>query len=348
MAESDEGPYARLVFSKNRSYAEAYALQKAMLDATPDCIKVLSVGGQLLMMNKAGCLALNVPEDSEFGLPWLPLLAQDVHPQAMEALQQAGQGRTARFFGKSLSPAGVRYWDNLLTPITDAGGAVSSILCVSRDVTAKTRLETELQEAIEREKLLSREMQHRIKNVFSVVSGLIYIAEKEAAEVSAAHTATHILRQKLGALARASDAAFMGGDSQGGQPSEVDLQAVVGSVLQPYGDRCALAGNPVSIGGNTLTTLALFLHELATNSIKYGALSADEGNVRVRWAASGEALTITWMETGGPPISGSPGRLGFGSDMVDRIVRSAGGSIQRTWRTEGLVADLMLPASTVG
>src|SRR5690606_27745156 len=102
---------------------------------------------------------------------------------------------------------GIRYWDNLLTPIMDVSGRVLSILCVSRDVTTKTQLERELEAAVTREKLLSREMQHRIKNLFAVVSGLITIAEKEARQPSADGLGK-ILRQKLDALTRASDALF--------------------------------------------------------------------------------------------------------------------------------------------
>jgi two-component sensor histidine kinase len=339
--------YTHVIFPDALSRAEPHLsdLQKAMLNATPDCIKVLSVEGRLLTMNRAGCLALNVPEDSEFGMPWLPLLPEDGHELGLEALREATEGRTARFPGKSLSPGEVRYWDNLLTPLIDASGRVLSILCVSRDVTAKTQLEKKLEDAIGREKLLSGEMQHRIKNLFSVVLGLIFIAEKEAATGNVAKTATSILREKLGALSRASDAAFAGDEIEDKDAGQVDLKAVVGSVLAPYGDRCAVIGNHASICRNTMTTLALFLHELATNSVKYGALNTDDGNVTIRWIAGGDTLDLTWIESGGPHISVSPERRGFGSEMVDRIVRSAGGTINRTWRTEGLIADLHLPNS---
>lgn len=345
--EAAAGIYTRAIFPDALSKTEPHLsdLQKAMLDATPDCIKVVSVDGKLLTMNRAGCLALNVPEDSGFGMPWLPLLPEEVHQLGTEALRKAAAGHNARFPGKSESPGGIMYWDNLLTPLVDVSGRVLSILCVSRDVTAKTQLERELEDAINREKLLSREMQHRIKNLFSVVSGLISIAEREAATDKTLETATHILREKLGALARASDAAFADVDIQDGETSQVDLEALVNSVLQPYGDRCLVIGSQASIGRKTMTMLALFLHELATNSVKYGALSVDDGNVAVRWETDGDTLDLTWIETGGPEISTLPDRRGFGSEMVDRIVRSTGGTINRTWRTEGLVANLRFPNS---
>ncbi len=323
-------------------------LQRAMLDATPDCIKILSVDGKLLAMNKAGCLALGVPQESEFGMPWLPLLPEGVHACGLEALRTAAEGQGARFPGESLSADGaLRYWDNLLTPIISAAGAVQWILCVSRDVTARTLLERELEDAIAREKLLAREMHHRIKNVFAVVSGLITLSEKEAQRDTAPEPATKILRGKLGALSRASDTAFAFSDDAHGAAGPADLMSLVSAVLQPYGDRCSASGSQLAIGRETVTMLALLLHELATNSVKYGALSADRGAVAVRWRLHADAFELTWTENGGPPMAASPRREGFGGEMVERIVHAAGGEVARTWKAEGLVARLRLPTSAL-
>jgi PAS domain S-box-containing protein len=314
-------------------------IQKALLDATPDCIKVMSADGKLLLINRAGRTALNIPQGSEFGIPWLALLPQETREQAREALRKAAGGSVARFSGTSAAPDGTRYWDNLLTPLIEETGQVASILCVSRDVTEKTRLENALRDSISRERLLSREMQHRIKNIFSLVSGLIFIAERETGIRNAPPLV--ILREKIGALARASDAAFSSVD-EGGNNGKTDLQACVKSVLKPYGDRCRISGGPASIGESTSTTLALVLHELATNSMKYGALSTETGNITVRWAQAGPGLNLLWTEDGGPDISAPP-HQGFGSEMIERIVRSAGGTIQRNWRADGLSVVLDLP-----
>ncbi len=352
MMDTAAGIYARIAFPDAPSRTEPHLseMQKAMLDATPDCIKVVSVDGRLLTMNRAGCLALNVPEDSAFGMPWLPLLPEDVQPAGAMALRDAANGKSARFPGRSVSPGSVQYWDNLLTPLVDTDGRVLSILCVSREVTAQRQLEKQLEDAVQREKLLSGEMKHRIKNLFSVVAGLIRLAEKEAVAEKAPATATKILREKLWALSRASDTVFaaktLDGETSTGETSDhIDLGALVRSVLEPYGERCAIDGPGTSVCHNMTTTLALFLHELATNSVKYGALGGDSGSVAVCWAANDRALDLTWTETGGPQVSASPDHRGFGSDMVERIVRSAGGTIERSWRAEGLVADLHLPRS---
>ncbi len=336
------GIYARILLSDAASKADPQLseMQREMLDATPDCIKVISVDGALLAMNRAGCLALGVPEDSDFGMAWLPLLPDDVHLCGEAALKQAAAGHTARFPGRSVSPKGTIYWDNLLTPIIDASGQVLSILCVSRDVTEKTLLERRLEEAVYREKLLAREMRHRVKNLFSVVSSLISISMREA---GSAENAIAILHEKLRALSRASDAVFAQENGEEGMSKPADLETVVTSVMQPYGSQCTVSGNPTLIRRDAITIFALFLHELATNSIKYGSLSKINGHVKVKWIGGNDFIKLIWTETDGPPILFPPENYGFGTEMIDRFARSIGGAIERSWRPEGLVVDLQVP-----
>ncbi|MFT3730790.1 MAG: PAS domain-containing protein [Hyphomicrobium sp.] len=324
--------------------AEVQLSSKAMLDATSDCIKILSVDGKLLSMNRAGCLALGVPEDSKFGMPWLPLLPAAVHESGQAALGNAASGRSARFQGQSVSEGMVRYWDNLLTPVTDSSGRVLSIVCVSRDVTANTTLKRELENAIMREKLLSLEMQHRVKNVFAIVGELISMSVEEAAQEDAPEIATEILRDKLRALSRASEAGFSLSGIHNVDEAKVDLGSLVDAVLRPYGNRYRGGGSEASVSQGNLTTIALFLHELATNSVKYGAFSMDGGHVAVDWSMGGnQALDLIWAESGGPPIQVSPRKQGFGNEMVDRIVRSVGGKVARIWSQSGLIAEMHLP-----
>lgn len=348
--EFSAGIYKNVIFPASHigDGAQLSDLQKAMMDATPDCIKLLSIDGTLLTMNRAGCLALGVPEDSAFAMPWFSLLPEEVHAIGLEALETAAKGQTARFAGRSVSPDGVHHWDNLLTPVADASGRLLWILCVSRDVTTQTKLRTDLEEAISRATLLSQEMQHRIKNLFSVVSGLISIAEREATEQNATDTATKILRDKIGALARASSTAFSTRDSADVDVNHIDLGSLVSSLLQPYGDRYEALGQPISINHNLMTTLALFMHELATNSVKYGAFSTDGGTVILEWHRDDETLSLTWLERGGPSIPDAPEHQGFGSQMVDRIVKSVGGQVSRTWLATGLIAELSMPLPQAG
>ena len=343
--EAASGVYARIIGTAvaPSAHMQLSDLQKAMLNATPDCVKVISVDGKLISMNKAGCRALGVREESGFGMPWLTLLPEDVHLIGAEALRKAAAGESARFPGKSHSPHGTNYWDNLLTPLVDDDGHVLSILCVSRDVTERTALERALEEANERDRVLAHEMRHRVRNIFSVVSGLIHLAQKEAAAAGADSDAITILRGKIDALSRASDAVFFEREAGELDAATVEIETVVRSVLQPYGERCTVAGQRVPIRRDAVTSIALLLHELATNCIKYGAFSQDIGTVSVQWAADDNVLDLTWVEIGGPRIQAPPETCGFGSQLLDRVVRSAKGAISRTWRPEGLMVVISLP-----
>lgn len=316
--------------------------QKAMLDATPDCIKIISTDGILLSMNRAGCLALNVPLDSRFGMPWLPLLPEDVHAAGEEAIRLAAGGQSVNFAGKSLSPEGIVYWDNLITPILDPQGTVVSLLCVSRNVTKTTELELQLREAVHREQQLAQEMRHRIKNVFTVVSGLITMAQREALSSGSSFTPND-LKEKLYALARASEAVFIkeGGPENDQRP--VEISTVIGSVLEPYIRKCTIDGTEAFIHPGEVTSIALLLHELATNSVKYGALGSERGRVHVDWNKADTMIKLTWTEKGGPAILNTPAAHGFGTAMVDRVIQASRGKVQRNWSSEGLIVTLDFP-----
>lgn len=127
------------------------SIQTDMLNISVDCIKLISLDGMLVHMNKAGCHALGVPEDSAFGMPWLPLLPEDVRTAGEQALASVRAGVFARFPGRSVLPGQkAQHWDNMLAPVMSAGGQVTAILCVSREVTAEHEALESLRENQER------------------------------------------------------------------------------------------------------------------------------------------------------------------------------------------------------
>lgn len=131
------------------------AQQNKMLDASLDCIKILTPDGSVIHMNRSGCLALGVPIDEKnFGMPWLSLLPAEVRTAGKEALHLAASGQNARFSGKSHVPGqALQYWDNILTPILDENGVTQNILCVSRDISQQMMAEVKLQRVIEEDEL---------------------------------------------------------------------------------------------------------------------------------------------------------------------------------------------------
>jgi two-component sensor histidine kinase len=129
------------------------------------------------------------------------------------------------------------------------------------------------------------------------------------------------------------------------------LDELLKTILSPYAGsdqnagRFALHGPHIVVGAQAATRFALVLHELASNSAKYGALSAAEGSVHVTWSELNGDLVMKWEERGGPKLSGTtPAKSGFGSLLSNHSIRGDfGGSLSHNWHPDGLVVDLSFP-----
>ncbi len=196
-------------------------------------------------------------------------------------------------------------------------------------------------QAEEGHELLAGEMSHRVKNLLAIASGLTHITSRST--TTAAEMA-HQLTQRLTALGRAHDLVRPVPGNEGRAALLGDLFTVL---LAPYDDLGAFSGRirvavpRMGVGESTATTLALVVHELATNSVKYGALSADAGTLDVSCLAEETDATVVWTERGGPPVVAPHELGGFGSKLVARsIAGQLGGSIEYDWSPNGLIVTL--------
>ena len=204
------------------------------------------------------------------------------------------------------------------------------------DVTARKQAE-------EGSELLAGEMSHRVKNLLTIASGLTHITSRSSASVE---DMTHDLTQRLTALGRAHDAVRPLPGEQGKAALLRDLLSVL---LAPYDETAAFSGRirvsvpRMGIGERTATALAMVVHELATNSVKYGALSSREGSLDISSKTEGEEICLVWAETGGPPITQEPELTGFGSKLIARSVAGQlGGALTYDWQESGLVATVRM------
>ena len=137
-----------------RETADALKKNSDMLDVCVDCIKIISTKGNLVHMNKSGCLALlGKDKVKKFDQNWLTLLPPEVQPFGRKAIKKAANGKNARFAGKSTHLNEAMYWDNILTPIKDENGNTVNILCVSRDITKQKVAEAKLKKTSEYDEL---------------------------------------------------------------------------------------------------------------------------------------------------------------------------------------------------
>jgi PAS domain S-box-containing protein len=200
---------------------------------------------------------------------------------------------------------------------------------------------TDRMEAEEQLNLLVAELDHRVKNTLAMIQSM------------AAHTRNHdgsvggflqAFRGRLHAMAHAH------GLLSRSRWAGAALTELVGRVLEPYaGATVAVAGPQLTVKPKAALALSMALHELATNAVKYGALSVTDGRVDVHWqregSGSGAPLVLTWRETGGPPPTRVPDRRGFGSELIERSLRyELGGEAELSFGPDGLVCRIVVPA----
>lgn len=314
-------------------------LQAEMLNVSVDCIKLLRPDGTLLQMNRAGCLALNVGEESGLGLEWLHLLPGESHQAGRLALRKAQQGENARFLGVSQLPGqDPRYWDNMLTPVKNVEGDVEAILCVSRDVTVERASERRIAS-------LLHELAHRSKNMLAVVQALIRrtVPDPQAPFVA-------VLGQRIAAIARNQDLLI------NGQWSGITIETLLASQTAVIGDvdhkRLLLHGaDGLRLLPETAERIGLAIHELTTNAIKYGALSNESGTVTIDWAileqGGGDRFRLAWREKGGPLVQ-APAAPGFGTAVIERNPRAVrGASVTYRHEPDGVTWTFEAPVSSI-
>jgi PAS domain S-box-containing protein len=192
----------------------------------------------------------------------------------------------------------------------------------------------------ERQRLsLINELNHRVKNTLATVQSIAMQTMRGAADSQEAFLR---FETRLVALARAHD--VLTKENWEG----ADLRSVVERVLEPFRaerDRFTVRGDSVRLAPRHALALAMAFHELATNAVKYGSLSADGGEVEVEWSAlaARSAVALVWREKNGPPVRG-PVRKGFGSRLLEKsLAHDLGAAAEIEFRASGVVVKLTAP-----
>jgi two-component sensor histidine kinase len=229
------------------------------------------------------------------------------------------------------------WWTYSYGPI-DFEGKVGGVLVVCRDVTS----EHKAREALH---LINEELKHRVKNTLAVLGAVATQTFRDAS--SKADLEKYLAR--LGAFGRAHDLLTAA------NWAEAPLQDVVDTALAPYGAgerRFTVSGPQLVVKSRQALALSLAIHELATNALKYGALTAASGHVSITWTIEDHEgmpnFVFTWQELGGPPVS-KPAGTGFGSRLISRVLQDDFiGSVEVTYESNGLVCRLTTPLGNLG
>ncbi|WP_205926444.1 PAS domain S-box protein [Rhizobium sp. P40RR-XXII] len=225
-----------------------------------------------------------------------------------------------------------------VSPVRDSHGTIVGASKVARDISERKR-------AAERQVLLLREMNHRIKNIFAIVSAVIGLSERTATTV---HELARDVRARTNALAIAHELTLQDIGPTTFQSQQTTLFALMKALFAAHQidgvERVSIDGEDIPVRGNMLTPLALLLHEFSTNATKYGALSTPDGRIEIDVRHDTD-FSLVWTEIGGPAVYRPDGQGGFGSQLEKATIGSLQGSIEREWDPTGLKISLRIPAT---
>jgi PAS domain S-box-containing protein len=307
---------------------EAQEHGRRFVDLMPHIAWTADAQGRLtLLPRKVETLTGASPEDLlDHG--WRDMVHPDDLPAVDEAWRKAlvtGEPFVAEFRGLRLDGAYV-WMRSQAYAAHDEHGAVTTWYGLSENIDARKEAEQE------REMLL-REVDHRARNILTVLQGVVSLMPKTDPE-----TFVSTFRARLHALAGVH--ALLAHSRWHG----VEMRALLEEELKPFGlERIHLVGEALLVRSERVQHLSMIFHELTTNSTKYGCLSVPEGRLRVEWRAVDDRhVLIEWTETGGPTVT-PPAREGFGSTLIRSVAgKRPGESVMQDWRSEGLCCAIIL------
>lgn len=234
---------------------------------------------------------------------------------------------------------GTPFWNALhLGPIYRANGELAYFFGSLWDVSDVRAARAEERHA----RIMARELSHRMKNMFAVISGIVNITGR----VRGIPTQAAEINGRIQALGRAYETTLAEASS-----GTIEIGPAIRAILAPYDadkERLQFLGNGLRVHFATVSVVGLVLHELAANATKFGAWACESGRVELDWRGRQEdgvsLLVVRWREFGGPAIPVPPEARGTGTQIVDRMLRHGGGSIERRWNGDGLEATIVIPA----
>jgi len=311
---------------------------RLMSEHAPVMIWISDHNGHCLHLNTMLRHFWNVKEHELATFSWSTTMHPDDAPAIGQAMMNAIATRTSvRIKGRYLNNEGeYRILQTDARPNFSARGVFRGMIGVNVDITERERADRQ------REMLLA-ELNHRVKNTLAVVQAIAHQTFKGEAATPASRQA---FEARLAALAAAHNLLTQ---------SNWETASLLRLASEAFDARSAakrvtLTGPEILLPPKEALAIALALHELCTNAVKYGALSDDSGRIAVDWRRSDGAsprLSLTWREENGPPVR-APQRRGFGTHLVERtLAADLDGEVRLDFRPEGLVCSIDAPLPRV-
>jgi len=310
----------------------------AIVESSDDAIISKDLSGLIASWNKSAERLFGYTEAEVIGKPITILIPPERLDEEVDILDRIRRGERIEHFETKRRRKDGSLVDISLTvsPVSDEAGRIIGASKIARDITDQKRREEQIA-------LLAREADHRTNNLLAVAQATVHLTHAEtAAELKEA------IQGRLQALANAQS--MLAQTRWAG----ADLRELALKELSPYsrdGESPAqIEGPSLLLKPDLAQAMAMALHELATNAVKYGAFSTSAGRVKVEWFTQpGQKLHLRWTETGGPRVV-PPTKQGFGTRAITRLIGQLNGEVKYDWRADGvscgIVIDLIDVASS--
>ncbi len=328
------------ITDRNRDEHDAQHLA-SIVESSDDAIISKNLDGIITSWNRGAERLFGYTTEEAIGRPVTLLIPPERENEEPEILSRIRRGEKIDHYETVRRRKDGSLLDISLTvsPLRNSDGKIVGASKIARDITERRR-------ARDQQELLLREMDHRVKNLFSLASSVVNLSARSARtpkELAAA------VGHRLAALARASALTLVKpSDATTTIEHPATLHALIRTVTSPYDgrndegmERVAVSGVDVPLSSGSVTSLALLLHEFATNAAKYGALATPNGYIDVHCLDEGAEFVLTWTERGGPPVDHRTEGEGFGSILSRTAVKGQlNGTISHDWAPEGLTIRL--------
>jgi two-component system CheB/CheR fusion protein len=319
-----------------RRLAEDAALRlAAIVESSDDAIVGMDLEGIITSWNAGAERIFGYNAGEIIGEPSTILIPPDYQKEDEAIIERIRRGQRVEHFETVRQRKHGSLIDVSMTvsPLKDSQGKVIGASKIARDITERKRNEALIIN-------LAHEAEHRTKNILATVQAAVHLSHSNTTD-----ELKRLIEGRINALAKAHTL-FVESRWAGAQ-----LQSLVTQELLPYRNgreqRVRINGPTVMLKPNAAQAIAISLHELATNAAKYGSLSVAEGDVEVAWSrTAGGRLSLRWTETGGPKVA-LPTHRGFGTRVIENVIRSQPGAKMRfDWREPGLTCEIALVLSS--
>jgi PAS domain S-box-containing protein len=324
-----------------RSSEARYRDIAAIVEFSDDAVLAIDLDGVITSWNKGAERLYGYTATEVIGRPVTMLIPAERHDEEPAIMTGIRSGERIEPYETVRQHKDGSLVDISLTvsPVRNSQGEVVGASKIARDIGERRRAE-------ERQRLLLRELDHRVRNLFTLTGGLVALSARSAKTPEDLSSA---VRGRLAALAQAHSLTLRKPDANGNrtEPSTT-LHTLIETILSPYDgrtdderERVTVSGPDTPIAGQSVTSFALLLYEFATNAAKHGALSTPDGSIDIVCSEEEGRFVVTWTEHGGPCIDQQPDMEGFGTVLTRATVEGQlRGEISYDWNPPDLTIRL--------